>query len=51
MLLAQSWERFKVMNPNLSQYKIDEVEKMLHYRDPKYGFLQDLVIFKNEELW
>jgi hypothetical protein len=27
------------MNPNLSQYKIDEVEKMLHCRDPKYGFL------------
>jgi len=39
MLLAQNWERFKVMNPNLSQYKIDEVEKMLHCRDPKYGFL------------
>ena len=27
------------MNLNLSQYKIDEVEKMLHCRDPKYGFL------------
>jgi len=27
------------MDPNLSQYKIDEVEKMLHCRDPKYGFL------------
>ncbi len=27
------------MNPNLSQYKIEEVEKMLHCRDPKYGFL------------
>ncbi|MDR2700644.1 MAG: transposase zinc-binding domain-containing protein, partial [Nitrososphaerota archaeon] len=27
------------MNPNFSQYKIDEVEKMLHCRDPKYGFL------------
>jgi len=27
------------MNPNLSQYQIDEVEKMLHCRDPKYGFL------------
>jgi len=39
ILLAQNWERFKVMNPNLSQYKIDEVEKMLHCRDPKYGFL------------
>ncbi|MCL1977410.1 MAG: transposase [Candidatus Bathyarchaeota archaeon] len=28
-----------MLNPNLSQYKIDEVEKMLHCRDPKYGFL------------
>ena len=27
------------MNPNLSKYKIEEVEKMLHCRDPKYGFL------------
>jgi hypothetical protein len=27
------------MNPNISQYKIGEVEKMLHCRDPKYGFL------------
>jgi hypothetical protein len=27
------------MNPNLSQYKIDEVEKMLRCRDPEYGFL------------
>ena len=27
------------MDPNISQYKIDEVEKMLHCRDPKYGFL------------
>jgi ribosomal protein S27E len=27
------------MNPNLSPYKIEEVEKMLHCRDPKYGFL------------
>ena len=28
-----------MLNPNISQYKIDEVEKMLHCRDPKYGFL------------
>jgi ribosomal protein S27E len=27
------------MNPNLSKYKIEEVEKMLHCRDPEYGFL------------
>jgi hypothetical protein len=27
------------MNPNLSKYVIDEVEKMLHCRDPEYGFL------------
>jgi hypothetical protein len=27
------------MNPNLSQYKIDEVDKMLRCRDSKYGFL------------
>jgi ribosomal protein S27E len=39
MLLTQNWEQLKIMNPNLSQYKIDEVEKMLHCRDPKYGFL------------
>ena len=39
MLLTQNWEQFKVLNPNISQYKIDEVEKMLHCRDPKYGFL------------
>jgi hypothetical protein len=39
MLLTQNWGQFKVLNPNLSQYKIDEVEKMLHCRDPKYGFL------------
>lgn len=28
------------MNPNLSQYVIDEVEKMLHCRDPEYGFIR-----------
>ena len=39
MLLTQNWEQFKVLNLNISQYKIDEVEKMLHCRDPKYGFL------------
>jgi hypothetical protein len=39
LLLRQNWEQFKGMNPNLSQYRIDEVEKMLHCRDPKYGFL------------
>ncbi|MDR2699466.1 MAG: transposase zinc-binding domain-containing protein [Nitrososphaerota archaeon] len=39
MSLTQNWEQLKIMNPNFSQYKIDEVEKMLHCRDPKYGFL------------
>lgn len=27
------------MNPKIPQYAIDEVEKMLHCRDPEYGFL------------
>ena len=27
------------MKPNLSRYAVEEVEKMLHCRDPKYGFL------------
>ena len=27
LLLAQNWEQFKIMNSNLSQYKIAEVEK------------------------
>jgi len=27
------------MNPNLSMYVVEEVEKMLHCRDPEYGFL------------
>ena len=27
------------MNPNLSRYVVEEVEKMLHCRDPEYGFL------------
>src|SRR5450756_2189506 len=27
------------MHPDLSKYVIDEVEKMLHCRDPEYGFL------------
>jgi predicted RNA-binding Zn-ribbon protein involved in translation (DUF1610 family) len=27
------------MNPNLSRYAVEEVEKMLHCRDPAYGFL------------
>ena len=39
MLLASNWEQLKDMDPNISQYKIAEVEKMLHCRDPKYGFL------------
>jgi uncharacterized protein (DUF983 family) len=39
LLLTHNWEQFKYVNLNLSQYRIDEVEKMLHCRDPKYGFL------------
>jgi len=34
-----NWERFKAENPNLPFYVVDEVEKMLHCRDPEYGFL------------
>jgi hypothetical protein len=39
LLSEQNWEQLKALDPSISQYKIDEVEKMLHCRDPKYGFL------------
>jgi len=38
-LVNGNWERFKAENPNLPFYVVDEVEKMLHCRDPEYGFL------------
>jgi hypothetical protein len=39
LLSEQNWEQLNALDPSISQYKIDEVEKMLHCRDPKYGFL------------
>jgi len=38
-LVGGSWERFKAENPNLPLYVVEEVEKMLHCRDPENGFL------------
>jgi hypothetical protein len=34
LLSEQNWEQLKALDPSISQYKIDEVEKMLHCRDP-----------------
>ena len=39
LLTNGSWERFKAQNSNLPLYVVEEVEKMLHCRDPESGFL------------
>lgn len=39
LLVNRNWERFKVENPNVSLYAVEEVEKMLRCRGPAAGFL------------
>ena len=39
LLTNGNWERFKAQNSNLPLYVVEEVEKMLHCRDPESGFL------------
>ena len=39
LLTNGNWERFKAQNSNLPLYAVEEVEKMLHCRDPESGFL------------
>lgn len=37
--IKENWDGYKAVKPGVPQYAIDEVEKMLHCRDPAYGFL------------